>query len=1077
MDAINMIRKIKDFLSTHKLDFVLNTWHNFDYFWADYQYYQNKTVLAKYLLLPVTIAGWNTLRQEYDQFVRDIIEDVYYSLHNDLCWNLYLVVVVSDDDYQKIDYHTRYHFESNTEYTRNLIIKLSQLHKRLPIGQILLSSLSVSIESPVNDWLMTLGEYSFLLYDYSDVKFEKLQSKNLGSQRLPSLVDMESCTEIIQAIQTINIPKEFRSHFYQRDLNISFSQANLFVGANGAGKTSVLSAIELALTGSVLKQKEMTTDAADEADVSVILTVDANTKKESRPKTYDEKQRREMLWYNHNESHALNRLNSLFHSINYFSVDNTYRFVSSSASMGEILTKTLLGPETLSMWSNLKKYLTRCTEKIIELSAWYERLLAQLNQQTEFEEVYEADVRNYIRFSGLNIDPEMSIEQIRLIISKIEVELAQVAEFMPFGGPNETDLALADISQKIKSVQTRAIMLQDQAKKYYIEQKQLDEAIKDARDHFKSAEDKINALTPVQAMQGTLRFIAMNSSDISLIQSLQKQTKQAKNEIKRYDEFWEKFKSLRSCSEAPTSWELNNQLSRLREEEKQCSQSVKDLTGQIANKNREFEHQEKLMNRLYEAGRIAVANIPIRRCPLCDSPTNQRSILQHLQGKSDFSAELQSLNIQLDASEQTLKAIQKNIQAVQSKLSLINKIEFAFETALDEFPEYISDEGSALSIVHAILDERQRQAENIKSMENKISKLEKKILSASKKALRIQDLTEVLSAEDRVRYILLKNNYQTAAALPIDDLQKKAFEIIDDLTICAATQEEEIKFLEAHLKEIPLDAIAVEQRQVSLELEQLEREYKRQMRLKKFWQNLASLVSGDQQAMSSNCLQTQCGELKEMIEKLTAFNKFQQQKSKIEADITKTTEELEKYKLVVDKLKTLKAPEYYSNKYIKNNLHQISQIFLCLHSPQEFSGLEISEDGELFGLRDNRPVSIVNMSTGQRTALVLSVFFHLHLSNKVAPKILLIDEPLANIDDLNILSLIDFLREMVVIHNRQVFITTANRNIAQLFRRKFSFLENNFQKLDFLRKDNSNLQIVRQIYNQQHLINTDYLYE
>jgi hypothetical protein len=41
------------------------------------------------------------------------------------------------------------------------------------------------------------------------------------------------------------------------------------------------------------------------------------------------------------------------------------------------------------------------------------------------------------------------------------------------------------------------------------------------------------------------------------------------------------------------------------------------------------------------------------------------------------------------------------------------------------------------------------------------------------------------------------------------------------------------------------------------------------------------------------------------------------------------------------------------------------------------------------------------MSTGQRTALVLLVFFQLHLSNHFAPAFLLIDGSVANIDELN----------------------------------------------------------------------------
>ncbi len=99
------------------------------------------------------------------------------------------------------------------------------------------------------------------------------------------------------------------------------------------------------------------------------------------------------------------------------------------------------------------------------------------------------------------------------------------------------------------------------------------------------------------------------------------------------------------------------------------------------------------------------------------------------------------------------------------------------------------------------------------------------------------------------------------------------------------------------------------------------------------------------------------------------------------------------------------------------------------------------------GYRGKEAIPVSQMSTGQRTALVLSVFFQMNLTADYTPAFLLLDEPVANIDDLNILALIDFLREFVIIHHRQIIVTTANQNVAKLFRRKFSakFLAQTFE--------------------------------
>ena len=132
----------------------------------------------------------------------------------------------------------------------------------------------------------------------------------------------------------------------------------------------------------------------------------------------------------------------------------------------------------------------------------------------------------------------------------------------------------------------------------------------------------------------------------------------------------------------------------------------------------------------------------------------------------------------------------------------------------------------------------------------------------------------------------------------------------------------------------------------------------------------------------------------------------------------------------------------------------------------------MTADNELVAIRNDETVPISHMSTGQRTALVIAVFFQINLATSFAPNFLLLDEPFANIDDLNVLALMDFLRELAITHERQNFFTTANRNVAKLFRRKFSFLLQDFQELRFLREKEHCLQIVSQSYDQSKQLNS-----
>jgi len=71
---------------------------------------------------------------------------------------------------------------------------------------------------------------------------------------------------------------------------------------------------------------------------------------------------------------------------------------------------------------------------------------------------------------------------------------------------------------------------------------------------------------------------------------------------------------------------------------------------------------------------------------------------------------------------------------------------------------------------------------------------------------------------------------------------------------------------------------------------------------------------------------------------------------------------------------------------------------------------------------------------------------------KNAPPVVLIDDPIAHVDDLNCLSFLDFLRELTITSERQLFFATADEKLATLFQRKFDFLgESDFRRFNLAR--------------------------
>lgn len=118
----------------------------------------------------------------------------------------------------------------------------------------------------------------------------------------------------------------------------------------------------------------------------------------------------------------------------------------------------------------------------------------------------------------------------------------------------------------------------------------------------------------------------------------------------------------------------------------------------------------------------------------------------------------------------------------------------------------------------------------------------------------------------------------------------------------------------------------------------------------------------------------------------------------------------------------------------------VSNIFARIHSPAEYTLGDFNGEELLATREDLCPRGAHQVSTGQRAALALSIFLALNRSAESAPPVLLIDDPVAHIDDLNALSFLDYLRDLTVSRRKQIFFATADAKLAALFQRKFEFL-------------------------------------
>lgn len=287
-----------------------------------------------------------------------------------------------------------------------------------------------------------------------------------------------------------------------------------------------------------------------------------------------------------------------------------------------------------------------------------------------------------------------------------------------------------------------------------------------------------------------------------------------------------------------------------------------------------------------------------------------------------------------------------------------------------------------------------------------------------------------------------------------------------ELTTALLQKKSEWERVQKELQQIRQDHCRTEQ-----QLEQFHEETARLDQYSTFWDAVGD-VAADQE-LNGAAIRVLCENLHQKAREITVSAKNKDKKEAYQREINDIRTKLDRCGKLRNELECLQSPDFYADKFIGQNIEQISRIFLALHSPQEFSKVAIDTDGQLVAFRNGEKVSINHMSTGQRTALVISVFFWMNLATPFVPNFLLLDEPVANIDDLNVLALMDFLREIAVTHRRQIFFTTANQNVAKLFRRKFSFLLDDFQELRFFREEEHNLQITKRVYDQSRLLENE----
>ncbi|PJO38736.1 chromosome segregation protein SMC [Delftia acidovorans] len=154
---------------------------------------------------------------------------------------------------------------------------------------------------------------------------------------------------------------------------------------------------------------------------------------------------------------------------------------------------------------------------------------------------------------------------------------------------------------------------------------------------------------------------------------------------------------------------------------------------------------------------------------------------------------------------------------------------------------------------------------------------------------------------------------------------------------------------------------------------------------------------------------------------------------------------------VLDTLTQQSSGGELTKQILAENAQEIARTFASIHMPNEF---ELKVDGGALAIvrrKTGGKVELNQMSTGQRAAFALSLFLAMNGRLRSGPPVLLFDDPVAHVDDINVLSFLDHLRYLAINGSRQIFFATADTKLAGLFRHKFRFLGEEFKELPLSR--------------------------
>jgi ABC-type molybdenum transport system ATPase subunit/photorepair protein PhrA len=963
---------------------------------------------------------------ELTRIHESIVSPSYFRTEGPARWSHYLVFVTQDANKNDALFQERKrNIEDNKSYARKFVVYDSELESFLDhsIVQPATAAPGSSVLDLWSDRLRAAGLEGIQSHDaraplIRDIRSGRIQpssehhdepapAKDKQPASLPHLVALD--------VQKFG-DRKFRGTF-------ALGRVNLIRGANGSGKTSFLEAIEHFFCGATCRSG----GAASPLVASVTYTTGKSSVYAARSNAdYAE---RDLRWYGRTTTTRSHRLYDGFARFNFLNTDAAVHFSTDSdqRDLTELLSKIALGPAAAHTWTRIGQFIDDFTRELRPLATSQDQLtqsigiaaarlvaLRTVSPQAEALWTHARAALQPLDWPPIDmsvgaIDAKwfMQFQNLRSLIAASEaVGTMRSAE--------ELRRSHADIARDVERVVTLEAQSRT-ASQRSADLKKKHIALQQRRERLERLRQYIHAEFPVvlQSKQRLTEQLAELSS--ALVPNADR------------SEFFQTSVELACGSKTLVDFEAA--MKAILATERAELQTIERQRATLVHR---LGETDAIIAEVRRLGRQYASLHPdAEDCPLCHTRMPMADLLSRIENVTDWAGQtsiLESLTRRMAELSQHTRRLTSVLLTAERLSHLPTSAPGQSVTALVERMQFVQDSIASCEAQIAHLDSRLIGLQSSGFGSAEYSSLVTDALGTARSSTTNHVLSdapaldvlfqELSSCESELEKE--EGAHRTALARVVDEEAALASKYGSPVSAqLAAMLRTRSAALTAALGDIDALPPSVSRRLST---------------------DLPSLLNLGAQALKS------LDDLNSQLQTERARNKeiavLEDQATRERKELDRVIEErrrLEAALGLLQDLQTHHSLESGLSGFLSANLGAIQQIFARIHVPHELR-LSSLIDCKLTRTGSAGEVDLTQISTGQRAALMLSVFLTLNLSLRSGPPFMLIDDPIAHIDDLNALSFLDFLADIAESKQRQIFFATANEKLANIFQKKMEFL-------------------------------------